>query len=58
MPEQPDPLSTEIDIEIARARTGADRAGDDEPAREPYLTRLLSLRDAVTADEPGDARGH
>jgi hypothetical protein len=57
MPEQPDPLGTEIDIEIARARTGAEPADDDEPEREPYLTRLLSLRHAVIADEPEDGSG-
>ncbi|MDH2414429.1 hypothetical protein [Nocardioides sp. CER19] len=54
MPEQPhrtDRLRDDIDLEIALARAGADPAGDDEPEAEPYLTRLLSLRDAVAAGD-------
>jgi hypothetical protein len=54
MSHQIDPLRAEIDLELGLAVTGADLGDDDEPEREPYLTRLLSLRDAVAAGEPED----
>jgi hypothetical protein len=43
-----DAIGSALDAELARVQLSEDPTDADEPIRDPYATRLHSLRDAVT----------
>jgi hypothetical protein len=55
MDEIAERLHAEIDAEIDRLSSSADRVDADEPELEQYATRLHSLHDAVVVEERGQS---